>query len=106
MTELNNFRKRQDRPFYRWYTTKMVNGEKVNVLTAWMQRRCKMCGKYIGGTKQFLCERCYKKRHSKQTKINHLERRNQVRYYSMESIRKETNVPLSRHLRNSLRVYM
>lgn len=89
---------------YKVYTRSSSN-EKYRV-KSWIDKRCRKCGRFIGGIKQFLCNRCYKKRHSKLTKINHFERRDQVNYYSMLTIHKVIGISIPMYLRNSLKVYL
>jgi len=86
---------------YRSYTTE--NGK--NKLSAWIQRRCEDCGRFIGGVKQFLCKECYKKRYIISVKEKDM-RRNEVWYYSRQSIRELAGVPLPSNLWYSLRSYM
>ena len=91
--------KRKNRPYYRTYTKHKVG---QNELLTWRQRRCKVCGRFIGGHRQFLCKPCYIKRH----KQNMFERQDQVRYYSFQSIRDIIDVPIPKYLRTSLVGYM
>ena len=95
--------KRKDRPYYRTYTHHKRGQQE---LVTWMQRRCKVCGRFIGGSKQFLCELCYIKQHKQQNKQSHFERRDQVQYYSFETIKDIIDLPIPDYLRNNLRGYM
>jgi len=95
--------RRQDRPTYRSYTKQTTYGSVK--LVAWMQRRCKICGRFIGGVKQFLCKPCYEKRHARLTEINHLECRNQVQYYGIQTIYELIGISIPTYLRNNLRSY-
>jgi len=72
----------------------------------WINRRCEICKKFIGGTKQFLCGKCYNKKHTIQIENNHLELRNQVEYYGLQSIRNFIEISIPTLLKNNLRIYL
>ena len=90
--------KRKNRPRYRIYTHYKRNKYR---LATWMQRRCKVCGRFIGLNRNFLCKSCNIKRHEQ----GNLERY-QVYHYSLETIRDVINIPIPGYLCNSLRSYM
>jgi hypothetical protein len=89
---------------YRTYT-RSKSTEPYRVKT-WSNRRCEKCNQFIGGQKQKLCEKCYEEKHSLQTELNHIERRNAVQAYGMETIRELTEFPLTRELSSNLRNYV
>jgi hypothetical protein len=84
------------RLYYRRY--KDVKGK--HLLSTWIQRRCKVCGKFIGGVKQFLCTDCYKDSYEECMVI----KRN-VEKYGMDSVREFINIEIPRKLRDNLRTY-
>jgi hypothetical protein len=76
--------------------------EKYKVKT-WRNKRCIVCGKFITTKtcKQFLCNKCYKKRHNRRVI------RDNIFYYAIQSIREGLdNISIPDYLRNSLRNYM
>ena len=96
--------KKHSRPQYRTYTQHKRGGQ--HELVTWMQRRCKVCGRFIGSHGQFLCKSCSIERRKQREKQYHLERYNQVYYYSFETIRDIIDMPIPTYLQNSLRGYM
>ena len=80
-----------------------------NTLVCWTQARCKVCGKFLGKEKQFPCNKHYKKVHKEQSIETHLQKRDSVNYYGIESVMESceedsTNFP--EYLRKELRPYL
>ena len=91
--------------FYRTYKGTKNNDGSREIL-AWIDKRCIDCGKFISKFKQFLCDKCYEKRQTKQKLQLHLERRNLVEYYMFQSIREATETFIPNYLYKELQVYL